>query len=134
MIGFTAGTFDLMHAGHVLMFKECKKYCDYLVVGLQTNPNIDRSNKNKPVESIVERQIKLNSCKYVDKVIVYETEKDLEDILLTEPIDIRFIGEDHLGIMGTGLDICKDKNIEIRYTTRKHNFSSSELRERIKHG
>jgi len=132
IVGFTAGAFDLFHAGHVLMLKECKNMCDFLIVGLQTNPKIDRPEKNKPVQSIVERQIVLNSCRYVDETVIYETERDLEDILAIMDIDIRFIGADHKGEHYTGEEICTKKGIKIYYNSRNHRFSTSELRKRIK--
>ena len=131
-IGFTAGTFDLFHAGHVLMLEECKKICDYLIVGIQVNPKIDRPEKNKPVMSIVERQALVGSCEYVDSYIVYETEKDLEDVLSFLPINIRIIGEDHKGKPITGEEISKKRGIEIYYNKREHRFSTTELRKRMK--
>lgn len=131
-IGFTCGAFDLFHAGHVLMLQDCKKRCDYLIVGIQTNPNIDRLNKSVPVQSIVERQIQVKGCRYVDETIVYETEKDLEEILKALPIDIRIVGIDHKNGFMTGKDICEDRGIEIYYNKRDHDYSTTRLRERIK--
>jgi len=131
-VGITFGTFDLFHAGHILMLKECKDECDYLIVGIQTDPSIDRPDKNKPIQSIVERQIEVDGCRYVDDIIVYETEKDLEDILSCFDIDVRIVGEDHRNGFMTGEDICKKRGIEIIYNKRDHNFSTSELKERIK--
>lgn len=131
MRGFTCGTFDLFHAGHVAMLEECKGLCDYLIVGLQIDPSVDRFGKNKPVQSIVERQIQMRACKFIDEIIVYEKEKDLEDILGTIHIDIRFMGADWKHRNITGRQICKDKHIRLVYTSRKHRFSSSELRKRI---
>jgi len=132
LIGFTCGTFDLFHVGHVLMLEECKKQCDYLIVGVKTNPQSDLKGKNKPVQSIVERQLQVMGCRYVDKVLVYETEMDLNVLLCTLSIDIRFIGEDWKDKPITGKDICDKRGIEIVYTKRDHNFSTSNLRERIK--
>jgi glycerol-3-phosphate cytidylyltransferase len=130
--GFTCGTFDLFHAGHILMLDECKKQCDHLIVGIQTNPHLDRKDKNKPIQSIVERQIEVSACKYVDDIIVYETEEDLNVLLCTLPINVRFIGKDWEGKQITGGDICKRRGIEIVYNKRDHPFSTTELKERIK--
>jgi len=127
-VGFTCGAFDLLHAGHITMLEECKQNCDYLIVGLQTDPSIDRKDKNKPVQSLLERQIQLKGCKYVDDVYVYTTEEDLYNMLSTLKIDIRFIGMDWFGKNFTGRDI---EGIEIYYNQRKHKLSSSSLRTRI---
>ena len=129
--GITFSTFDLLHAGHILMLKEAKSVCDYLICGLHVDPQVERPNKNKPIQSIVERYIQLSSVEYVDEVIPYNLEKDLHDILLGYQIDIRIIGADYKGIDFSGKDICKDKGIEIIYNQRSHNFSSTELRQRI---
>ena len=129
--GFTCGSFDLFHAGHVAMLAECKKHCDYLIVGIQTNPHIDRKEKNKPVQSIIERQVQVKACKYVDETIVYETEKDLLLLLSLLDINIRFIGQDWKSGNITGGDICERRKIHIHYNTRYHNLSTSELRKRI---
>ena len=130
-IGFTCSTFDLLHAGHILMLAECKSICDYLIVGLQTDPTIDRPNvKNKPVQSIVERYVQLSAVKFVDEIIVYDTEKDLEDLLMFMPITMRIIGEEYEGKEFTGKEICEDRGIKIWYNSRSHRFSSSELRQR----
>jgi len=129
--GFTCSTFDLLHAGHILMLREAKSQCDYLIIGLQTNPSIDRpQTKNKPVQSIVERYVQLSAVKYVDEIIVYETEKDLEDLLMFLPLNKRFIGEEYQGKDFTGKQICVDRNIDIIYNSRTHRFSSTELRQR----
>lgn len=130
-IGITFSTFDLLHAGHVAMLAEAKKHCDYLIVGLQTDPTIDRANKNKPVQSIVERQIQLAGSRYVDEVVVYATEKDLEDILLTLPIDVRILGVEYADREYTGKDICLARGIELIFNGRDHSFSSSSLRKRV---
>ena len=130
-IGFTCSTFDLLHAGHILMLAEAKSVCDYLIVALQTDPTIDRPGvKNKPVQSVVERYVQLRAVKFVDEIIVYQTEKDLEDMLMFLPISVRFIGEEYEGKDFTGKDICEDRGIKIWYNSRKHRFSSSELRKR----
>lgn len=131
-IGFTCGAFDLLHAGHIMMLRECASQCEYLVVGLHTDPSVERSYKNKPIQSAYERQLQLEGCKFVDKVIMYDTEKDLIDILSNEDINVRFVGEEYKDTEITGQKICQDRNIEIVYNTRRHNFSSSELIQRIK--
>ena len=131
--GFTCGAFYLFNAGHVLMLHKVKRQCHFLIVGLQTNPAIDRPEvKNVPVQSLFERTVQLKSCKFIDKIIVYETEQDLEDILDTEDINKRFIGMDHKDDIPTGSEICKKRNIEIIYLERGGRFSTSELRERVK--
>jgi len=126
--GFTCSCFDLFHAGHIMMLKEAKSKCEYLIVGLQTDPTIDRPEKNKPIQSVVERFIQLESCKYVDEVVVYATEKDLIDILYTYPINIRFVGEEYKDKEFTGKDL---EHIEMYYNSRKHSFSTTELRHRV---
>lgn len=130
-VGITFSTFDLFHAGHVAMLREAHRQCDYLIVGLQTDPTIDRPEKNKPIQSVFERYVQLEGCKYIDEIIPYSTEKDLEDILLTYEIDKRFIGEEYLDKDFTGKHLCLDNDIEIVYNSRQHTFSSSSLRERI---
>jgi glycerol-3-phosphate cytidylyltransferase len=131
-VGITFSTFDLLHAGHIAMLSEAKKHCDYLIAALQTDPTIDRPNtKNKPVQSIVERQIQLQAVRYVDEIVVYQTEKDLEDILLTLPINVRILGVEYEGKEFTGRDICFKRNIELVYNGRDHSFSSSNLRKRV---
>ena len=131
-IGITFSTFDLLHAGHIAMLAEVKNHCDYLICGLQTDPTIDRPNtKNKPVQSIVERQIQVSACRFVDEIVVYQTEKDLEDILLTLPIDVRILGIEYADKDFTGRDICIKRGIEIVYNGRDHSFSSSSLRKRV---
>jgi len=130
--GFTCSTFDLFHAGHVVMLEEAKKQCDWLIVGIQTDPTIDRPvGKNKPVQSIIERQIQVSACKFVDDIIVYNTEKDLEDILMTFPIDVRIIGDEYKDKFFTGKDICDKRGIRIYYNSRDHYFSSTDLRTRV---
>jgi glycerol-3-phosphate cytidylyltransferase len=130
-IGITFSAFDLLHAGHILMLKESKEMCDYLIVGLLVDPSLDRDNKNKPVESLFERYIKLKSIKYIDEIIVYETEKDLENILNSIRTDIRFIGEDYKDKDFTGKKICIKNNIDIVYNSRKHEYSSTKIRNDI---
>ena len=131
-IGITFSTFDLLHAGHIAMLAEAKNHCDYLIAGLQTDPTIDRpDSKNPPVQSIVERQIQLAATRYVDETVVYQTEKDLEDILLTLPIDVRILGVEYEQKDFTGRDICYDRAIELVFNKRDHSFSSSNLRKRV---
>jgi glycerol-3-phosphate cytidylyltransferase len=131
-VGITFSTFDLLHAGHIAMLSEAKKHCDYLIAALQTDPTIDRPNtKNKPVQSILERQIQLQAVRYVDEIVVYQTEKDLEDILLTLPINIRILGVEYQDKDFTGKDICIKRGIELVYNGRDHSFSSSNLRKRV---
>lgn len=131
-IGFVAGAFDLLHAGHILMLEQAKTQCDYLIVGLQSDPSIDRPEKNKPIESLYERWIRLRGCKYVDEVIPYTTEAEILHILQTQSIDVRILGEDYIEKDDfTGLAYCNEMGIEIYYNDRRHNFSTSELRKRI---
>jgi glycerol-3-phosphate cytidylyltransferase len=130
-VGFTCSTFDLLHAGHILMLAEAKTKCDHLIVAVQTDPTIDRPDtKNKPVQSIVERFVQLSAVKYVDDIIVYQTERDLEDMLMILPITVRIVGEEYKDKPLTGRDICEKRGIEIYYNSRTHRFSSSELRQR----
>lgn len=133
IIGFTAGAFDVCHAGHYIMFKECKEQCDYLIVGLQNNPNIDRPDKNIPVQTIEERRIQLESCKYIDEIIEYNTEKDLYHLLNKlyneNRIDIRFMGIDWKDKPNYSRDLLP--KIKVIYNSRNHNYSSSNLRKRI---
>jgi glycerol-3-phosphate cytidylyltransferase len=130
-IGFTCSTFDLLHAGHVVMLEEAKRHCDYLIVGLQIDPTLDRDHKNAPIQSIVERQIQLSAIKYVDEIIIYNTEADLEDLLLTLPINVKVMGEEYKGKDFTGKQICKDRGIKLIYNGRDHSFSSTSLRKRV---
>ncbi len=129
--GITFSTFDLLHTGHIAMLAEAKSVCDYLICGLHVDPQVERPNKNKPIQSVVERYIQLSSVQYVNEVIPYNLEKDLHDILLTYPIDVRIIGADYKNTEFSGKDICLTKGIEIYYNKRPHNFSSTELRKRI---
>jgi glycerol-3-phosphate cytidylyltransferase len=127
-IGFTCSTFDLFHAGHIMMLKEARRQCEHLIVGLQSDPTIDRPDtKNKPVQSMFERFVQLDACKYVDEVIPYSTEKELLDILLSYPISVRIIGEEYEDKEFTG----KQLPIEIYYNKRRHSFSTTELRQRV---
>ena len=126
-IGFTCSTFDLFHAGHIMMLKEAKEQCEYLIVGLQTDPTLDRANKNKPVQGVFERYVQLKACVYVDEVVVYATEKELRDILLSYKIDVRILGEEYQGKDFTGYDIP----MEFYFNQRRHSFSTSELRQRV---
>jgi len=131
-IGITFSTFDMLHAGHIAMLSEAKNHCDYLICGLQTDPTIDRPDtKNKPVQSIVERQIQLSACRYVDEVVVYQTEQDLRDLLLILPIDVRILGVEYADKDFSGREECIDRSIEIVYNGRDHSFSSSSLRKRV---
>jgi glycerol-3-phosphate cytidylyltransferase len=131
-IGITFSTFDLLHAGHVAMLAEAKNHCDYLIAGLQTDPTKDRPDtKNKPIQSIVERQISLSANRFVDEIVVYETEKDLDDLLLILPIDVRILGIEYQDKMFTGRDICLERGIELVFNGRDHSFSSSSLRKRV---
>jgi glycerol-3-phosphate cytidylyltransferase len=130
-IGFTASQFDMLHAGHIAMLSEAKNHCDYLIAGLQNNASWDRPEKNDPIQSIVERQIQLAATRYVDEIVVYNTEKDLEDILLTLPIDVRILGVEYQDKEFTGRDICNKRNIKLIFNSRDHSFSSSSLRKRV---
>ena len=127
-IGFTASCFDMLHSGHIMMLKEAKSVCDYLIVGLQTDPTLDRPEKNKPVQTVFERFVQLDACKYVDEIIPYATEKELHDILLSYPINVRIIGEEYQGKPFTGHDLT---HIEMHYNKRRHSFSTTELRKRV---
>lgn len=131
-IGITCSCFDLLHAGHIKMLEDAKGQCDYLIAALQIDPTLDRPEKNKPIQTIVERYIQLSGCKYVDEIVPYQTEKDLEDIFLSFNIDVRVIGEEYRDKDFTAKDICLNKGIRIHYNSRQHNFSSTELRTRLK--
>jgi len=131
-IGITFSTFDMLHAGHIAMLSEAKNHCDYLIAGLQTDPTIDRPDtKNHPIQSVVERQIQLAACRYVDEVVVYQTEQDLCDLLLILPLDVRVLGVEYADKNFTGRDECYDRGIEIVFNGRDHSFSSSSLRKRV---
>jgi len=127
-VGFTCSTFDLFHAGHVMMLKEAKTQCDYLIVGLQIDPTLDRPGiKNKPVQTVLERFIQVKACKYVDEIIPYATEKELMDILTSYPIDVRIIGEEYKDKQFTGFNLP----ISVYFNSRQHSFSTTELRQRV---
>jgi glycerol-3-phosphate cytidylyltransferase len=131
-IGITFSTFDMLHAGHIAMLAEAKNHCDYLIAGLQTDPTIDRPDtKNHPVQSIVERQIQLAACRYVDEVVVYQTEQDLIDLLLILPVDVRILGVEYEDKNFTGKHECGQRGIELVFNGRDHSFSSSSLRKRV---
>lgn len=130
-IGITFSQFDLLHAGHVAMLSEAKNHCDYLIAGLQNNAKWDRPEKNEPIQSIVERQISLSAVRFVDEIIVYNTEKDLEDILLTLPVDVRILGVEYMEKDFTGRAICEKRGVELVFNGRDHSFSSSSLRKRV---
>jgi glycerol-3-phosphate cytidylyltransferase len=131
-IGITFSTFDMLHAGHIAMLAEAKNHCDYLIAGLQTDPTIDRPDtKNCPVQSIVERQIQLAACRYVDEVVVYQTEQDLVDLLLILPLDVRVLGVEYQDKEFSGKEECYHRGIEIIFNGRDHSFSSSSLRKRV---
>ena len=131
-IGFTCSTFDLLHAGHIQMLRDAKEQCDYLICGLQIDPSLDRQEKNSPVQTIVERYTQLNAVRYVDEIIPYQTEKDLEDILNMLHIDVRILGEEYKDKTFTGRAICAKRGIELFFNKREHRFSSSDLRNRVK--
>jgi len=131
--GFTCGAMDVFHAGHVLMMEDCKRHCDYLIVGLHTNPQLDRADKNKPIQSVVERYIQLRGSKFVDEIIPYETESDLIEILKGIDYNVRFVGDDWKDKPFTGYDLPNHLN-KVIYNSRKHDYSSSDLRRRVAEG
>jgi glycerol-3-phosphate cytidylyltransferase len=126
-IGFTCSTFDLFHAGHIMMLKEARTQCDYLIVGLQTDPTIDRPEKNKPIQGIFERYVQLQACKHVDEVVVYATEKELLDVLQSYPINVRILGDEYASKSFTGDNL----DMELYFNRREHSFSTTELRQRV---
>ena len=131
-VGITFSTFDLLHAGHIAMLEEAKSQCDYLIVGLQSDPTIDRPDtKNKPIQTMFERYVQLKALKYIDEIIPYQTEQDCEDILSTLSLDVRIIGDEYKTKPFTGSEICKKRNIKVHFNKREHRFSSTDLRERI---
>ena len=131
-VGFTCSTFDLLHAGHIGMLREAKANCDYLIVGLQSDPTIDRPDtKNKPVQTMVERYAQLNALKFVDEIVPYQTEQDLIDILELFQLDVRFLGEEYREKEFTGKDVCRKRGIELHFNKRDHRFSTSDLRRRV---
>ncbi|MEO8238580.1 MAG: adenylyltransferase/cytidyltransferase family protein [Flavobacterium sp.] len=127
-IGITFSAFDLLHAGHITMLEEAKRQCDYLICALQTDPTLDRPEKNRPTQTVVERYIQLKGCKFVDEIVPYATEQDLEDILRSFKIDVRIIGDEYREKKFTGREYCESKGIELYFNTRDHRFSSSGLR------
>lgn len=130
-IGFNCSSFDLLHAGHVTMLKMEKERCDYLKVALQTDPTLDRPGvKNRPVQSIYERYVQLQACRYVDEILVYDTEAELLNLIMTQTIHIRFLSEEYLNRDFTGKQYCIDRGIELYYHPREHTYSSSDLRRR----
>ena len=131
-VGITFSTFDLLHAGHIAMLEEAKSQCDYLIVGLQSDPTIDRPDtKNKPIQTMFERYVQLKALKYIDEIIPYQTEQDCEDILSTLSLDVRIIGDEYKTKPFTGSEICKKRNIKVHFNKREHRFSSTDLRQRI---
>ncbi len=129
--GFTCSAFDLLHAGHIQMLRDAKSQCDYLICGLQTDPTIDRPEKNRPVQTVVERYAQLKAVKYVDEIIPYSTEDDLKDILTMYNINIRILGVEYKDKNFTGYEICKKRSIDLYYNKRDHRFSTSDLRKRV---
>ena len=130
-VGFTASTFDLLHAGHVAMLREAKDQCDYLICGLQIDPSMDRPDKNSPIQTVVERYSQLSAIKYVDEIVVYATEQDLVDILTMYKIDVRILGVEYKDKDFTGRDLCDTLNIDLYFNSREHRFSTSDLRKRV---
>lgn len=130
-VGFTCSAFDLLHAGHIQMLREAKEQCDYLICGLQMDPSLDRKEKNSPIQTVVERYTQLKAVSYVDEIIPYLTESDLDDILSMYQIDVRILGEEYREKDFTGKDICKKRGIQLYFNKRDHRFSSSDLRNRV---
>lgn len=130
-VGFTCSAFDLLHAGHIAMLRDAKEQCDYLICGLQVDPSLDRPHKNQPIQTIVERYTQLKAVGYVDEIVPYVTEVDLEDILAMYHIDVRILGAEYRDMDFTGKDICKKRGIQLYFNERSHRFSSSELRKRV---
>jgi len=130
-IGLVTSCFDLLHAGHIMMLREAKTQCDYLIAALQTDPTIDRAEKNKPIQTIVERYVQLSAVSYIDEIICYSTEKDLEDIFEMFPITVRILGEEYKNKDFTAREICKQRGIRLYFNSRDHRFSSSDLRKRV---
>ena len=129
--GITFSTFDLLHAGHIQMLRECKQHCDYLIVGLQVDPSIDRADKNSPIQSLVERYTQLSGVKYIDEIVPYVYEQEVESMLQLYMPEVRIIGEDYRFKDFTGKELCRELNIEVIYNNRRHNFSTSGLRDRV---
>lgn len=131
IVGITCSSFDLLHAGHIKMLEEAKINCDYLICGLQTDPTLDRPEKNKPIQTVVERYIQLKGCKYVDEIVPYSTEQDLEDVLKSFKIDVRILGDEYKNKNFTGRSYCEENGIKMYYNKRDHRFSSSLLRKEV---
>ena len=131
IIGITCSTFDLLHAGHIIMLEECKKYCDYLICAIQVDPTIDRPEKNKPIQSLVERYIQLEAVQYVNKIIPYTIEEELISIFSSLDLDVRIIGEEYKDTEFTAKNICQKRGIKLVYNKRDHDFSTTSLRQRI---
>lgn len=131
IVGITFSSFDLLHAGHIKMLEEAKRQCDYLICALQTDPTLDRPEKNKPVQSVVERYIQLKGCRFVDEIVPYATEQDLEDVLRSFKIDVRIIGDEYASKQFTGRKYCEEKGINLYFNKREHRFSSSGLRKEV---
>ena len=130
--GFIASAWDLLHPGHIFTIKQCQKLCTRLMIGLHSDPTIDRPmTKNRPVQTLFERWVQLKHISGVDTIIPYDTEEDLENIYATLDIKIRFIGEDHKDDKNTGDDICEHRGIKTIFIPRLHSFSTSSLRKRI---
>ena len=130
-VGFTCSAFDLLHAGHIKMLEDAKNQCDYLICGLQVDPTLDRPEKNKPIQTVVERYIQLEAVRYVDEIVPYVTEADLEDILSMYDIHVRILGEEYRDKNFTGRDICEQRGIDLHFNKREHRFSSSGLRKAV---
>jgi glycerol-3-phosphate cytidylyltransferase len=133
-IGITFSTFDLLHAGHIAMLREAKTVCDYLICGLQVDPSLDRPEKNKPVQTLVERYVQLSGVKYVDEIVCYQSEADVVDILEMFNIEVKIMGSEYRDKDFTGKDVCKRKGIQLYFNNRAHRFSSSDLRKRVAEG
>jgi len=131
IVGITCSTFDLIHTGNIFMLEECKRHCDYLICALQNDPTTDRKDKNKPIQSLVERYIQLDVVKYVDKIIPYNNEEELEELFSSLDLDVRIIGEDYKDKDYTAKSICQKRGIRIIYNKREHNYSTSNLRKTI---
>jgi len=130
-VGFTCSAFDMLHSGHIQMLRDAREQCDYLICGLQTDPSADRPEKNRPIQTVVERYTQLKAVQYVDEIIPYATEEDLKDILSMYHIDVRILGDEYREKDFTGKEICKRRDIALYFNKRDHRFSSSELRRRV---
>ena len=134
-VGITFSTFDLLHAGHIAMLREAKSQCEYLIVGLQSDPTIDRPDtKNTPIQTMFERYLQLKAVEYIDEIIPYQTEKDVIDILQTLPIDVRILGKEYREKDFTGKEVCNQRGIDLYFNTRDHRFSTTDLRKRVTDG